>query len=320
MLQKEEPVPLDRIHGECPYKITTDENISALCQAIMSGGLLKPCVFRQAAASFVVVAGHKRVRVLKRAGVSHVPGRIVTAADAGENPDAACARIAVMDNAFERDLNTVEIARSVRLLQTCLSAGEIGEQSVSIFNKELNETVLSKYARLGEMPAEIHDLILQSRLSFKSALQLSRYSTDIVRAFATVFRNVRMSQNKQLEVITCFHEIALRDDIPLLELMTSAAVENVVRTDHPDENHKGNALRAYLLKRRFPEISRARETFQNRVTEINPAAGIKLAPPVNFEGETFSVSFEFKNRQEFTEKVENLQQIKRHPVFKKIVP
>ena len=152
-----------------------------------------------------------------------------------------------------------------------------------------------------------------------NALKLKDYDTQIFDAFINIFQKVRMGQNKQLEIIVNFHEIAKRDDISLLELINSNKVSEIIDHDNPDENYKANLLRSYLTKKRYPELTKAYEDHKKCIKELKLDPQIKISPPNNFEGEKYSLSFGFKDRKEFKKHIEKLLSIYKQEAFKKLI-
>ena len=124
-----------------------------------------------------------------------------------------------------------------------------------------------------------------------------------------------MGQNKQIEIIINSHEIALRDNISLYELLTSEKIKKIVDHKNPDENYKGNLLRNHLTKKRYPQLSKTYENHKKAVKDLKLEPEIKFDPPLNFENEKYSISFEFRDKEEYEKHIQKLFSINRNKIF-----
>jgi len=75
-------VPLEQVAAG-PYQPRWDEDdVEGLCASIREHGLLQPVVLRRTARGYEVVAGHRRLRAAREAGVAKPDARIFRAAAA----------------------------------------------------------------------------------------------------------------------------------------------------------------------------------------------------------------------------------------------
>jgi ParB family transcriptional regulator, chromosome partitioning protein len=320
MFEKEQYISIEKVDlVDQTYRVSTDNNISKILDSIQINGLINPVLIKRHNAKFIVISGYKRAKAVKEIGIDKIRVRIVKEENSKEETEFFCAKLSVIENAFHRELNLIEQAKAVSLLKKSLSIKEISLNSPFFFNSNLNQKMISRLIIIHSLDNSVHDLILSKKLSMNNALKIMNYETPIFDAFIKIFQKVRMGQNKQSEIIVNFHEIALRDDFPLIKFINSNKVLEIINNDNPDENYKANLLRSYLSKKRFPQLTQAFEDHKKYIRELKLEPGIKIDPPNNFEGEEYSASFKFRNIEEFRKHSDKLVSIYETEAFKKLI-
>ena len=323
MFDQEQYINIEKIDlDDQTYRISTEQNIDKLADSIQANGLITSVILRRINNKFIIISGYKRVLALKKIGFDKVLSKIIIDKETTEKTDFLCAKISIIENAFYRDLNVIEQAKSVSILIKLLSSEEISLNSSFFLNNTLNKKTIEKLLKIHELVltnSSIENLLLSKKLSMNNALKINKYNTEIFDAFINIFNKTRMGQNKQSEVIVNSHEIAKREDIDLIKLLNSKKVLEIINHENPDENFKGNLLRSYLSKRRFPELTKAYHDHKNGIKQLKLEPLIKIEPPVNFEGEKYSVFFEFKDKKEFEKNVQKLVSTYKNETFKNLI-
>lgn len=94
-----------------PRKLFYDDSLEELAESIRSHGILQPLALRRAEGGrYQIIAGERRFRAAKRAGLTEVPAVIVDA------DDRAVAELALIENLQREDLNPVEEAEGFKAL------------------------------------------------------------------------------------------------------------------------------------------------------------------------------------------------------------
>ena len=94
-----------------PRKVFDADSLSALSESISAYGLIEPIIVRTSSGGFYeIVAGERRWRAAKMAGLSEIPAII------GEYDDKKTAEIALIENIQRQDLNPVEEAMGYKAL------------------------------------------------------------------------------------------------------------------------------------------------------------------------------------------------------------
>jgi len=94
-----------------PRKLFFDDSLEELAESIRIHGILQPLALRRTdGGRYQIIAGERRFRAAKRAGLTEVPAVIVDA------DDRAVAELALIENLQREDLNPVEEAEGFKAL------------------------------------------------------------------------------------------------------------------------------------------------------------------------------------------------------------
>ena len=140
-----------------PRKDFNNEALQALADSIVEHGIIQPLTVRPMAdgRSYQIVAGERRWRAAKIAGLTEVPVRIL------ELSDAETAEIALIENLQREDLNPIEEAMGYQQLMDNYGmrqedvAKRVGKSRSSVANA----------LRLMQLPAEVVALVKDGQLS-----------------------------------------------------------------------------------------------------------------------------------------------------------
>ena len=146
-----------------PRRVMNDASIAELAASLKSTGLIQPIIVRQTPDGYQLIAGERRWRAAKVAGLEKIPA-IVRDVDSFTQ-----AQMALVENFQREDLNALDRAESYRALMTHLGltqaelAGRLGEERSSIAN----------YLRLLELAPSVRELIRAAKLSLGHAKLLA---------------------------------------------------------------------------------------------------------------------------------------------------
>ncbi|MBR3204611.1 ParB/RepB/Spo0J family partition protein [Candidatus Saccharibacteria bacterium] len=119
-------IPLDKIvrDEDQPRKEFDEAAINALAKSIKANGVLQPIVVTKEGDVYKIVAGERRFRAAKVAGLEEIPA-IVRTLDAQNRLE-----LSIVENAQREDLSAIELATAYAKLKTQfnLDAKEIGER------------------------------------------------------------------------------------------------------------------------------------------------------------------------------------------------
>jgi ParB family chromosome partitioning protein len=170
-------VPIDSIDPNPlqPRRVFQGERLAELAQSIRTSGIIQPLVVRRVGDRFQLVAGERRWRAAKIAGISHAPVVVL------DIPDDRLLEITLVENIQREDLNPIETAIALERLgrELSLTAEEIGSRTGK------DRTTITNFLRLLQLPSDIQQLVSERRLSAGHArCLLSLPSPDLQREVA----------------------------------------------------------------------------------------------------------------------------------------
>ena len=164
-VEANQDIAIDSIDGN-PFQPRTsfdEQALEELATSIKKLGIVQPLTLRETAGGrFQLIAGERRLRAARLAGLTHVPAYIRTA------DDQAMLELALVENIQREDLDAIEVAISFqRLIEECKLTQEelsdrVGKQRSTVAN----------YLRLLKLPAEIQLGIKNKLLSMGHARTL----------------------------------------------------------------------------------------------------------------------------------------------------
>jgi ParB family chromosome partitioning protein len=158
-------VELSRIQANPtqPRKHFDQASLASLAESVRVAGIIQPIIVRQAGDYFEVIAGERRWRAAKLAGLQTIPV-IIRRAEPAEQ-----AQLALIENIHRQDLNPIERANAYREMVLKLNltqaelASRLGEDRSSV----------GHYLRLLDLPATTQKLIVEGTLSLGHAKLLT---------------------------------------------------------------------------------------------------------------------------------------------------
>lgn len=159
-------IPLDQIEVN-PFQPRVDFNEEALndlAESIKIHGVVQPITVRKLGnKKFQLIAGERRLRASKLAGMADIPAYVRLA------NDQESLEIALIENIQREDLNALEIALNYqRLLDEC----ELTHEDLS---KRLGKsrTVVTNYLRLLKLPPDIQSALKSKKITMGHARALA---------------------------------------------------------------------------------------------------------------------------------------------------
>jgi len=152
-ISKIEPNPLQ------PRTIFDPARIQELADSIQANGIIQPLLVRHKEGRYELVAGERRLRAAKVAGLAEVPVIIQDYAD------DRVLEIALVENIQREDLNPIETAQALERLvrEMHLSHEEIAHRTGK------DRTTITNMIRLLRLPADVLLLVAERRLSMGHA-------------------------------------------------------------------------------------------------------------------------------------------------------
>lgn len=139
-----------------PRRAFDEAALETLAASIRAEGLMQPVVVRRAGEGFELVAGERRLRAARLAGLTEIPAIV---RDVG---DRASAELALIENLQRADLNPVERAMAFRALidRHGLTQAQLGERL------GVERTNVTNHLRLLDLGDDVLAMVGDGRLSY----------------------------------------------------------------------------------------------------------------------------------------------------------
>ena len=138
-----------------PRTVMSEEALAELSDSIAKVGVIQPIIVRPLAEGYQIIAGERRWRAAKAAGLETVPVRIM-ASTAVESLE-----LALIENLQRQDLNVMEEAHGYRRL---ISEHQMTQAELA-GKVSKSRSAIANTLRLLDLPDEVQDLIGQDKLT-----------------------------------------------------------------------------------------------------------------------------------------------------------
>ena len=136
-------------------KVFEEDALKELAESIRQNGVIQPVIVRQSGKAYELVAGERRVRASRLAGLKEIPA-IVRDVD-----DDQLAVLMLLENLHREDLNAIEEAEGISELID--DKGFTQEEAAEAISK--SRPYIANALRLLKLPQEVKDLVSKGVLS-----------------------------------------------------------------------------------------------------------------------------------------------------------
>ena len=153
-------VPVESLHANPlqPRQHIGEEGLEALACSIAENGLLQPIIVRKdsdQAGEFEIVAGERRWRATKRAGLGQIPAIVLNLSD------AQALELGLLENVQREDLTALELAKGYQRLMS-----DFGHSQESLARKlGKSRSHIANTLRLLNLPPRTQEMLQDGRLS-----------------------------------------------------------------------------------------------------------------------------------------------------------
>lgn len=224
-------VRLDQIHHNPwqPRKTFDEEELASLSESIKSHGVLQPLVVRQTSEGYQLVAGERRLRAAKAAGLEAVPVRVV------DFNDQQVLEAALIENIHRTDLNPIEKAHGFKdyLDRFQMTHEELAKRL------GLARPTISNLVGLLDLPAEIQDCVRLGQVTLGHAKilkgipeperQLALCKDVVTRGLSVHGLDAMLKEQKQAEQAAAAEEPAAPRPPPMEKTAHVKGLEDELR-------------------------------------------------------------------------------------------
>lgn len=152
-----------------PRMVFAEDEIEELCQSVRAQGIIQPLLVRIAGSGYELVAGERRLRAAKMAGLKQVPVVLK------ELSDHDLLAMSIVENIQRKNLNPLEEAEAYYRLMTEF---HLTQEEVSC-RVGKSRPAVTNALRLRQLPGTIRDTLIDGTLSMGHARALLGAETPI---------------------------------------------------------------------------------------------------------------------------------------------
>ncbi len=161
-------IPIEEIRPNPyqPRKDFNEEALKELCESIKVHGVVQPIIVKKSIKGYELIAGERRTKASKMAGLTHIPAII------REFNDEEMMEIALVENIQRENLNAIEEAECyLKILNTKhLTQEELAKR----FGK--SRSYITNLLGILSLPEIVKNMVIQKGLSMAHARNLSKLS------------------------------------------------------------------------------------------------------------------------------------------------
>jgi len=155
-----------------PRRSFDQDALNELAESVREHGVLQPIIVTPKGSGYVIVAGERRYRASKLAGLTTIPALVRTMSDQNK------LEVSLIENLQRRDLNTIETATAYLKLrdQFNLNNEQIGKR----VNK--SQSAVQNTMRLLKLPKNVREFIAEGKLTEGQARPLISWDEAFINA------------------------------------------------------------------------------------------------------------------------------------------
>lgn len=149
------PIGFVQLNPNQPRREFREQQLNELADSIRQDGIIQPLVIRKVGETYQLVAGERRLRAAKLAGLEYVPVVVQ------EISDERLLEVALVENIQREDLHPIELAQAFERLSADLGLNheEIGKRTGK------DRATVTNSIRLLQLPPQIQTLVAERKLS-----------------------------------------------------------------------------------------------------------------------------------------------------------
>lgn len=211
-----------------PRTTFDEQKINELATSIKKHGVIQPILLRRDGEGFELIAGERRLRASKVAGLKKIPAVITVASN------TKSLEIAILENVQREDLNSIEVAKGYQRLK----------DEFKYTQEQLSESIgkprssIANSLRLLTLPSKIQDMLSEEQISEGHAKILLGLDGNVAESMAVQIIENKMSVRdlesalKTKTISNTTKKPKTRDEINLESALSSKLGSKVTISDH----------------------------------------------------------------------------------------
>lgn len=303
-------IDLDAIDFEDKtFVISFGRSFETLARAIELAGLLNPPILARKPGedAYRIVCGFLRLLAQRQLGYKKMQVRLLEP----DYQDLQLLELSICDNMSHRSLNSIEQAGAVKRLLQHIPEAEVIERWLPLLGLKPSAKALEACLRIDGLEHTIKMALAAGTIAGRSAIELAGLAATDRLALYRLFMVVHLSASKQAEIIETCKDLALRDGTDIPAIIGSPEIAAVLADPNPDLSCKGEQVRQFLRRCRYPRLTRKEEQFCSLAKKLPRLGGVRLLPPQSFEGDTYRLEISFSQPESLADAAETIQKLAR---------
>lgn len=287
-----------------PYCMSFRFDLDPLIRSIEKWGLLfPPLVTRNESGKMDVVIGFRRILALK-----FLKWDMASMIDLSEKKLSPLDLLLLnlYDNLAVRSFNDVEKGMALNRLKPHLSEKLLCEEFLPLLGIPSRKSIYRVYEQLEDLDDEIKVSLADGKMPFKTVKALLDLDPESRSILFQWIRDLRFNVNQQGFFIENTLDIALNEEISILQLMRESPILKIRDDKTLNNPQKAKRLLAHLQSRRFPLLSRSEKAFGQKINNLGLPDNVKITYPPFFESPDYRLEIRFKNGKGLGETIKAL--------------
>ena len=211
-----------------PRKIFDNEALNDLAESIKEHGVFQPIIIKKSIKGYEIIAGERRVRASKLAGLKTIPAII------RDFTDSQMMEIALLENLQRENLNVIEEAVAYKSML----------EKLDLTQEELSKKVgksrshITNIIGLLRLPKEVQRLVIQGKLTMGHARMLSKledenkieeFANKIINEDLTVRQTETMGSDNNLKRKVPVQKRETNEDYKYVEEMLREKLDTKIK-------------------------------------------------------------------------------------------
>lgn len=198
-----------------------DASLQDLAASIKQHGIIQPLILRRKNDKYEIIAGERRYKAARMAGLVSVPAIISNLSD------AASAEVAIVENVQRKDLSAIEEAKSY---QSILDKGYMTQEELAK-KMGLSQSAISNKLRLLTLDEAVQKAVINNQISERHARSLLKVKDpNMQKRLLDKIINERLTVRDLEEEIKKVEPLLYAEDININRPTTNVATTHLVAT------------------------------------------------------------------------------------------
>jgi ParB family chromosome partitioning protein len=266
-------------------------------------GLINPLLVALRDGGLILVSGWKRAISCQKLSLSPIPVFRIE-----ENDDLSVFKIAFFENLATRSFSILEKAEIVHKLK------EFGEKEKDIIKSflpllDIPSTwfYFKTYLAFSRFEAKLKEAVHEKKMPFLTLKFLAEFSQEERKLVLPLI--MPLGQNKQKEILADLFELSRKESVTVDEILRSREIRKACEAENLSPLQQSDQVRVILKRKRNPSLFNQKELVNSAMKRMSWPRDIEIHPSPFFEDEDFLLSFSFKNKQDYIQRVTKLKEL-----------